>query len=219
MFRNLITCWRQKNCESKPPIFDVADFSAPLICGVDEAGRGPLAGPVVAAAVILCSGFEIDGLDDSKRLTPGRREFQRERLIASHCLWGIGVVDHETIDEINILQATFLAMRRAIHSLGIQPDTVLVDGNHAIPELGLRQKAIINGDHLEPCISAASILAKTHRDEIMRLQAERFPAYGFEKHKGYATAEHLTRLFQHGPCPIHRKSFHPVATLFHRPRL
>jgi ribonuclease HII len=187
---------------------------SPVVCGVDEAGRGPLAGPVVAAAVILCPDFDIEGLDDSKRLTPDRREIQRERIIKSQCRWGIGVVEHDIIDRLNILQATFLAMRQAIAALGIVPEIILVDGNLKIPELTCKQRPIIGGDACEPCISAASILAKTYRDDLMRNFAVEYPEYGFEKHKGYGTEEHLANLLRLGPCPIHRKSFYPVSTYF-----
>jgi ribonuclease HII len=183
-----------------------------LACGVDEAGRGPLAGPVVAAAVILCSDFDVDGLDDSKRLTPGQRQTQRQRIIGSACIWGIGIVEPNIIDEINILQATFLAMRQAIAALGATPKIVLVDGHMKIPRLSIEQRPIVGGDALVPCISAASILAKTYRDELMHKFAEQYPEYGFEKHKGYATREHVANLLRLGPCPIHRKSFHPVST-------
>ncbi len=185
-----------------------------LICGVDEAGRGPLAGPVVAAAVILCPDFNTDGLDDSKRLTPAKREFQRDRIMNSPCHWGIGVVDPEIVDRINILQATFLAMRQAVEALGRKPDLVLVDGHMRIPDLPIAQRAIVGGDGTEACIAAASILAKTYRDDLMRKMAQEYPEYGFEKHKGYATEEHIANLMRLGPCPIHRKSFYPVSTYF-----
>jgi ribonuclease HII len=192
-------------------------FSGPLICGVDEAGRGPLAGPVVAAAVILCPDFNTAGLDDSKRLTPAKREVQRDRIINSKCLWGIGIVEHDIIDSINILQATFLAMRQAVAALGVSPEIVLVDGRMKIPDLPYKQRPIVGGDASEPCIAAASILAKTHRDDLMRKFAEQYPDYGFEKHKGYGTEEHLANILRLGPCPIHRKSFHPVSTYFVNP--
>jgi ribonuclease HII len=191
-------------------------FRGQLICGVDEAGRGPLAGPVVAAAVIFCEGFDTEGIRDSKCLSPAQRQRQMERLMTSSCLWGIGVVGHKIIDRINILQASFLAMRQAIGALGIEPEFVLVDGCHQVPGLSMKQQAIIGGDKLELCIAAASILAKTHRDQLMIEYSEQFPEYGFGKHKGYATPEHLTRLFEHGPCLIHRKSFHPVSEYYHK---
>jgi len=191
-------------------------FTGPLICGVDEAGRGPLAGPVVAAAVILSSDFDISGLDDSKRLSPVQREKQRDRIMASESIWGIGVVEPELIDKINILQATFTAMRYAINFLGIAPDLVLVDGNRKIPEMPYSQKTIIGGDGLEPSISAASIMAKTYRDDLMRNYSRQYPDYGFERHKGYATTQHLSNLYKFGPSPIHRKSFYPVSNYFLR---
>jgi ribonuclease HII len=185
-----------------------------LTCGVDEAGRGPLAGPVVAAAVILCPDFDVEGLDDSKRLTPVQREAQRQRIFNSACVWAIGVVEPDIIDKINILQASFMAMRRALAALSVRPEIVLVDGHLQIPRLEIEQRSIIGGDGIEPSISAASILAKTYRDELMCKYAEQYPEYGFEKHKGYATEEHLANLLRLGPCPIHRKSFYPVSTYF-----
>ncbi|OGC89474.1 MAG: ribonuclease HII [candidate division Zixibacteria bacterium RBG_16_53_22] len=193
-------------------------FIGQLICGVDEAGRGPLAGPVVAAAVILCDGFDTKGIRDSKSLTPARRQEQRERLLDSSCLWGIGVVGHEIIDKINILQASFLAMRRAIEALGVEPEIVLVDGRHPLPGLTFKQQALVGGDKSEPCISAASIMAKTYRDQLMLEYSGLYPAYGFGKHKGYGTPEHLANLFEHGPCLIHRRTFHPVSTYYPRPK-
>jgi ribonuclease HII len=189
-------------------------FTGPLICGVDEAGRGPLAGPVVAAAVILCPDFDIKGLDDSKRLTPARREAQRIRIMNSPCFWGIGVVEPEIVDKINILQATFLAMRQAIAVLNQEPELILVDGHLRIPKISIEQRPIVRGDASEPCIAAASILAKTHRDSLMCQYAKQYPDYGFEKHKGYGTQEHLANIVRLGPCPIHRKSFYPVSTYY-----
>lgn len=191
-------------------------FAGPLICGVDEAGRGPLAGPVVAAAVILADTFETEGLDDSKRLSPAKREIQRARIVGSSCFWGIGVVEPEKIDKINILQASFMAMRLAIDSMGIEPRIVYVDGHLRIPGLTIPQEPLIRGDALKPCISAASILAKTFRDEIMIKYAIEYPQYGFERHKGYPTPGHLAMLKRHGPCPIHRKSFYPVTLFFEK---
>jgi len=208
--------WRQNSGAVEPIRFLADNFSGPLICGVDEAGRGPLAGPVVAAAVIFSDNFDTNGIRDSKSLTPAQRQKQKQRILASPCLWGIGVVGHEIIDEINILQATFMAMTRALDALGVAPEIALVDGCHRIPNLPFEQSAIIDGDAIEPCISAASILAKTYRDELMIKYSEQFPEYGFERHKGYATPAHVAKLTQHGPCPIHRKSFNPVSTFFAR---
>ena len=182
-----------------------------LICGVDEAGRGPLAGSVVAAAVILDPDRPITGLADSKKLSAK----VRERLaveIRSHALaWAIGEASPEEIDQINILQATFLAMRRAIEGLSRTPAHALIDGNRVPPGLLCSAEAIVKGDAKEPAISAASILAKTHRDAQL-LELDRvFPQYGFARHMGYPTAAHLEALRLHGPSPVHRRSFGPVA--------
>lgn len=185
-----------------------------LVAGVDEAGRGPLAGPVVAAAVILCD-RGIEGLDDSKKLTPARRA-ELEAQIIAHCRYGIGMASVEEIDSINILQATFLAMTRAVDALcsthGCTPDHVLVDGNR-LPRWGYSATAIIGGDALHGCISAASIIAKEARDRMMRAAALDYPLYGWTSNKGYGSAEHLRALRTHGPCPLHRRSFAPVAEM------
>lgn len=193
---------------------------APLIVGVDEAGRGPLAGPVVAAAVVLCNPAP-QGLDDSKKLSAKRRA-ALEPVIREHCAWGLGVVDVEDIDRLNIFGATMLAMTRAVShliaALGAEPDQVLIDGN--MTPHGRRDdwrwadaRAIVGGDGLEPCISAASIIAKEHRDRIMRNAAVAHPQYGWDRNMGYGTAEHMAALQTHGPTPLHRKSFAPVAQL------
>lgn len=180
-----------------------------LVAGVDEAGRGPLAGDVYAAAVILNPDLPIDGLTDSKKLSERRRDelapIIRERAIA----WCVASASVAEIDELNILQATMLAMQRAVIGLTRLPDEVLVDGNR-LPKLDLPARAIIKGDLKEPAISAASILAKTARDASLASLHEQFPQYGFDQHKGYGTALHLERLKQHGPCPAHRRSFAPV---------
>jgi ribonuclease HII len=181
---------------------------------VDEAGRGPLAGPVVAAAVILADDLETTGIDDSKKLSPANRNIIRERIMSSSSLWGVAAIGPETVDEINILQATFMAMRQAVRNLGVQPDLVLVDGRFEIPELKIPQQAIIRGDCRELTIAAASIMAKTYRDELMTRMEKRFPGYGFSRHKGYPTKEHITRLVKLGPCPIHRLSFRPLCNFF-----
>lgn len=183
-----------------------------FIAGVDEAGRGPLAGPVFAAAVILDPNYFIDGLADSKQLTEKERE-QLFILIQERSLaWSIASASVEEIDRINILQASLLAMQRAVESLSLKPQLVLVDGNRA-PKLFCKTKTIIRGDQLEPAISAASILAKVSRDHEMFLLHEKFPQYNFAKHKGYGTAEHLHALKKFGPCLIHRRSYRPVAEL------
>ncbi len=181
---------------------------AERIAGVDEAGRGPLAGPVVAAAVILCESG-IDGLDDSKKLPAARRD-SLNRQIRSQCLFGIGIAEPEEIDEINILQATMLAMHRAVAAMGSVPGHILVDGNRT-PDWSYSCEAVIGGDAIHGCISAASIVAKVERDRIMERAARDFPGYGWETNKGYPTPAHLEALRKLGPCPLHRRSFAPVA--------
>lgn len=188
------------------------DFQSP-VAGVDEAGRGPLAGPVVAAAVILCPDG-IAGLADSKTLSFARRE-RLEAEIRAHCRFGIGMASVEEIDAINILQATMLAMTRAVEALGLEPGEVLVDGNR-LPRWRYRAQAIVKGDALHPCISAASILAKQERDRIMRAAAVEHPHYGWDRNMGYGTAEHLAALRQHGATALHRRSFAPVAQAMQR---
>jgi ribonuclease HII len=179
--------------------------------GVDEAGRGPLCGPVYAAAVILDPTRPIDGLNDSKKLSEKKREalapLIRERALA----WAVGVATVEEIDRLNILHASMLAMRRAVEGLGVPPDEVLIDGNRVPPGLIVPARAIVGGDASEPAISAASILAKTGRDHEMKALALLYPQYGIVRHKGYPTREHLAALREHGPSPIHRRSFAPVA--------
>jgi ribonuclease HII len=181
-----------------------------MIVGVDEAGRGPLAGPVVAAAVILCPDG-IPGLDDSKKLSAKRRA-ELETQIKTRCRWAIGEASVEEIDRINILQATMLAMTRAVEALGVEPAEVLVDGNR-LPRWRYTARAIIGGDALHPCISAASIIAKEHRDRFMVRMAQDFPGFGWERNMGYGTAQHLAALRQYGPTPLHRTSFAPVAQM------
>jgi len=191
--------------------------------GIDEAGRGCLAGPVVAVAVALPTDFSMPGLADSKKIPPGRREELAVAIRSSVLAWGIGLVWPWEIDRINILQATFCAMIKAArHCAGSCPSPLhlSIDGSHIIPAplfaafawrgLPPRQQAIIRGDALVPAISAASILAKTFRDKLMRALARRYPGYGFERHKGYGTAEHLQALAMHGPCRMHRMSFRKV---------
>ena len=183
---------------------------ARLIAGVDEAGRGPLAGPVVAAAVILCPDG-IAGLDDSKKLSPARRA-ALEAKIFEQCAVGVGLASVEEIDQINILQATMLAMTRAVEALGSKPALILVDGNR-LPQWPHKAQAVIDGDAIHPCISAASIIAKEHRDRIMRKAAALHPHYGWERNMGYGTREHIDSLRRHGPSPFHRTSFAPVSQL------
>lgn len=179
------------------------------VAGVDEAGRGPLAGPVMAAAVILDATRPIRGLKDSKQLTRERREELAERIRERALAWAVASADHEEIDRINILQASLLAMSRAVAALAIEPDEVQVDGNKC-PVVKQPVTAIIMGDSKVRSISAASILAKVERDAAMRRMHALYPQYGFDVHKGYPTPAHLEALKQHGICPIHRRSFGPV---------
>lgn len=181
-----------------------------LVAGVDEAGRGPLAGPVVAAAVILDELHPIKGLADSKKLTAARRDRLFDEIRAKALCCSIAQASVEEIERLNILQATLLAMRRAVEGLRLKPAKVLVDGNR-IPVLDVLAEAIVQGDALVPAISAASILAKVTRDRWCAEYDRQFPQYGFAKHKGYGTAAHLAALQQHGACPEHRKTFRPVA--------
>lgn len=180
-----------------------------LVAGVDEAGRGPLAGPVVAAAVVLDDLHPIAGLADSKKLTAARREALYDEIRAKALCCSVAEASVEEIDRLNILQATLLAMRRAVQGLRLKPAMVLVDGNR-LPVLDVPAEAIIKGDALVPAISAASILAKVHRDRWCLQVHEQFPAYGFAAHKGYGTAVHLAALREHGACEHHRRSFAPV---------
>ncbi|MBE0625038.1 MAG: ribonuclease HII [Burkholderiales bacterium] len=183
-----------------------------LVCGVDEAGRGPLAGPVCAAAVILDPGAHIAGLADSKMLSASRREEVAGQIRGRALAWAIAWASVAEIDALNILQASLLAMRRAVEQLGVAPAEVLVDGNHC-PRIGYPVKAVIRGDGKIPAISAASILAKTARDaEMMRLHLL-YPCYGLDRHKGYPTTSHLAALAQHGACEIHRRSYAPIRKL------
>ena len=180
-----------------------------LIAGVDEAGRGPLAGPVVAAAVILDDRQPIRGLGDSKVISPRRRERLFDEIRAKALACCIAEASVEEIDRLNILQATLLAMRRAVEGLRLVPQRVLVDG-YRLPMLKVPAAAIVKGDALVPAISAASILAKVHRDRLCLALHDSWPAYGFAAHKGYPTADHLAALRQHGACPVHRRSYAPV---------
>jgi len=177
-----------------------------LICGVDEAGRGPLAGPVYAAAVILPRGLVIEGLNDSKKLTEKRREALFDEIKEKAIAYGIGCADEKEVDEINILQATFLAMRRAIAQLSTQPDLALIDGNRD-SDFGVPSRTVIKGDSLSANIAAASVLAKVTRDRVMKEYDEQYPQYGFAVHKGYGTKAHYAALTEHGMCPSHRRTF------------
>jgi len=187
-----------------------------LTCGVDEAGRGPLAGPVYAAAVILDPKRRVNGLADSKVLEPQRREVLAARIKERAIAWSIAFSTVEEIDRLNIFHASMLAMRRAVAGLAIPAQHALIDGNSCPPGLGCTAKAIVDGDAKEKCISAASILAKTARDAEMTALHDRYPQYGFDKHKGYGTPEHLQALGRIGPCEIHRKSFYAVGVFFQK---
>ena len=179
------------------------------VAGVDEAGRGPLAGPVVAAAVILDADRRIKGLDDSKRLTPARREYLFEQILERARAVSTGIVDSQTIDRVNILEATRRAMYEALGKLRLRPDLVLIDAL-PLPALACPQKPLVRGDSRSASIAAASIVAKVTRDRLMLEADARFPGYGFGRHKGYPTPEHRAAIEKHGPCPIHRRTFHGV---------
>ena len=182
------------------------DAGIKLVCGVDEAGRGPLAGPVCAAAVILPPGLEIPGLNDSKKLTDKKRRELYDIMIEQAVSYGIAFASEQEIDEINILQATFLAMCRAMDQLRVRPDIALIDGNRET-DFGLPVQTIVKGDSLSANIAAASILAKVTRDRFMLEMDEKYPQYGFATHKGYGTRAHYAALREFGPCPIHRRTF------------
>jgi ribonuclease HII len=190
-----------------------------ICCGVDEAGRGPLAGPVSAAAVILNPARPIAGLADSKKLSEKKRDLLAPQIREHALAWAVAYASVDEIDELNILQATLLAMRRAVLALSVTPEYVLVDGLFC-PDTGIQSEAIVQGDSKVAAISAASILAKTARDALMLELHEQYPLYGFAGHKGYGTAAHLAALHEHGACAIHRCSFKPVhnAIALHAPR-
>lgn len=195
---NQLNLWEIEN--------SIFDSGIQVICGVDEAGRGPLAGPVCAAAVILPANIEIPGLNDSKKLSDKRRRELYPVIMEQAIAYGIGFADHKEIDEINILQATFLAMERAIHSLNVKPQLTLVDGNRS-KDFGIPVKTVVHGDSLSASIAAASVLAKVTRDDLMLKLAEEYPQYGFDVHKGYGTKAHYEALEKYGPCPVHRMTF------------
>ena len=184
----------------------------PGAAGTDEAGRGPLAGPVVAGAVIIPDGFDLQGIADSKLLDPAQRQAQEARIKES-CQWSVAINWTDTVDRLNILHASLDAMRQAINALSQTPTKVLIDGNQLVPGLAIPCETVVKGDATIACIAAASILAKCERDRIMTNFATQYPGYGFERHFGYATPEHLEALTQLGPCPIHRRSFAPVREL------
>lgn len=190
----------------------------PHAAGADEAGRGPLAGPVVAAAVILPDGFDLEGLDDSKKLTLEQRERLEERIRA-HAIWAVEPAEPEEVDRLNVLWASMEAMRRALEALGQEPAHVYIDGSMLPRGLRWPAEAVVKGDGKLACVAAASILAKTARDRLMAEYAQTYPQYGFERHFGYPTPEHLRALREHGPCPLHRRSFAPVRDLLIQPCL
>lgn len=177
-----------------------------IVCGIDEAGRGPLAGPVCAAAVVLPRDLEIEGLNDSKKLSDKRRRVLFDEITAQAVTYGIAFATEQEIDEINILQATFLAMERALGQLAVKPDLVLIDGNRE-KDFGIPVKTVVKGDSLSANIAAASVLAKVSRDDFMLEMAKQYPEYGFDIHKGYPTRAHYDALRAYGACPIHRMSF------------
>ena len=190
----------------------IPNFGEAYIAGVDEAGRGALAGPVVAAAVVLDPKLPIVGCADSKKLSADRREYLADKIKERAQAWAIGSADNMEIDRLNILNATLLAMQRAIEALAIKPHRLLIDGNRC-PQSDIQCNAIIGGDDRVSCISAASILAKTTRDRQMRMLARKYPLYRFAEHKGYATRKHITALVNHGSCPLHRISWRKVQEL------
>ena len=195
------------------PLYDYNySYGHELICGVDEAGRGPLAGPVFAAAVILDAARPIEGLRDSKKLTEARRDALAIDIKTYSLAWSIAACSHEEIDSLNILQASLLAMRRAVEGLHLLPTLALIDGNRC-PVMAVRSEAIVKGDDKVPAISAASILAKTARDAALYALHRQYPVYGFDQHKGYPTVLHLERLRLHGVSPVHRRTYAPVRNL------
>lgn len=202
----------RKNKGDLPETLSLFDYVGELICGVDEAGRGPLAGPVTAAAVILDPARPIEGLRDSKKLSEAQRDALALQIKERSLAWSIAQCSEQEIDTLNILQATMLAMRRAVEGLSVQPTLALIDGNRC-PVMAVRSEAIVKGDDKVPAISAASILAKTARDHLLAELHVQYPQYALDQHKGYPTALHLARLKEFGVSPIHRKSYAPVRAL------
>lgn len=197
------------SAELSLPLFD---YDNEIICGVDEAGRGPLAGPVFAAAVILDPARPIAGLRDSKKLNEAKRDLLAIEIKEHALAWAIAECSEEEIDTLNILQASMLAMRRAVEALQVTPTLALIDGNRC-PKMAVASEAIVKGDDKVPAISAASILAKTARDAALVVLHQQYPQYAFDQHKGYPTALHMARLQEHGVSPVHRKSYAPVRKL------
>jgi len=201
-----------KKHDSNLSLFALDDYAGEIICGVDEAGRGPLAGPVFASAVILNPARPIVGLRDSKKLSEASRDALALEIKEHAIAWAIAECSEDEIDQLNILHASMLAMRRAVEALRTIPTLALIDGNRC-PVMAIRSEAIVKGDDKVPAISAASILAKTARDAALRLLHDQYPHYAFDQHKGYPTALHLERLRLHGVSPVHRKSYAPVRAL------
>lgn len=199
---------RERRPARRPAVARIA--ASRLVAGVDEAGRGPLAGPLAVAAVILDQDRPIEGLDDSKKLSPARREALYAHIVAGARAWSVVLVEVEEIDRINILQATLAGMSRAVRSLAVAAEEAWIDGNQLPRDLPCPGRTIVGGDALEPAISAASIIAKVTRDRLMTALDATWPGYGFALHKGYATRVHLEALERLGPCPLHRQSFAPV---------
>jgi len=204
-----------KKSDTNYPLFRLDDYAGEVLCGVDEAGRGPLAGPVYAAAVILNPARPIVGLRDSKKLNEARRDALALEIKEHAIAWAIAECSEEEIDRLNILQASMLAMRRAVEALATLPTLALIDGNRC-PVMAIRSEAIVKGDDKVPAISAASILAKTARDAALHVLHGQYPQYAFDQHKGYPTALHIERLRLHGVSPVHRKSYAPVRALLNR---
>ncbi len=202
----------RKNASEPALNLSLFDHDDELICGVDEAGRGPLAGPVTAAAVILDPARPIEGLRDSKKLSEAQRDALAIQIKERALAWSIAQCSEQEIDSLNILQATMLAMRRAVEGLSVQPTLALIDGNRC-PVMAVRSEAIVKGDDKVPAISAASILAKTARDHLLAQLHVQYPQYALDQHKGYPTALHLARLKEFGVSPIHRRSYAPVKAL------
>ncbi|HXE77403.1 MAG TPA: ribonuclease HII [Rhodanobacter sp.] len=201
---------RERRLPRRATTARIAAVSRRLVAGVDEAGRGPLAGPLAVAAVILDQDRPIEGLDDSKKLSPARREILYAHIVASARAWSVVLVEVEEIDRINILQATLAGMSRAVRTLAVTAEEAWIDGNQLPRDLPCPGRTIVGGDALEPAISAASIIAKVTRDRLMTALDATWPGYGFALHKGYATRIHLEALERLGPCPLHRQSFAPV---------
>lgn len=212
-----MTIVKLKNKISKSNLEEILNsIDHEYICGVDEVGRGPLAGPVVAAAVIMPKNLNIDELNDSKKMTKAQRERVFDRINELSLVFSVGIINNEKIDQINILQASLLAMKKAVSCLKIKTEVVLVDGIYEIPNISCKQYPVIGGDAICSAISAASVIAKVTRDKIMEEYQDDYPSFTFANHKGYPTANHLRELKEFGPTEIHRKTYKPVAELINQ---